>query len=156
MDRNTALSYLTSEFTELACDAQFSDDQKSAAYTTAIDMALRQLGVAETALPTYDVPQAQVMAYLVLLRYHALRRYASAFSMRVQVSVPGPASALRQQSFQQVNTLLQQAQQDLIALGVDLGNANSFQIGRLNLDFEEPSVTGEYASYWWTDGIGGW
>jgi len=156
MDRNAALSYLTSEFAELACDAQFSDDQKSTAYATAIDMALRQLGVAETALPTYDVPQAQIMPYLALLTYYALKRFARLLSVRVQVTVPGPASAARQQAFQQVNILLAQAQADLVALGVDLGNAHSFQLGRLNLDFEEPSVTGEYASYWWTDGIGGW
>lgn len=156
MDRNAATTYLLSEFQELAADAQFTDEQRSSAYSTAIDMALRQLSVQETDLPSYDVPQSQIMAYLALLTYYALKRFARLLSTRVAVSLPDRVSAQRQQAFQQVSALLESAEQDLAKLGVDLGGAQSWQIGRLNLDFQEPSVTGEFAAPYWSDFYGGW
>src|SRR5258708_40080737 len=109
MDRAAATTWLTSEFADLAADAGFTGGQITTAYSTATDMALRQLGVLETDLPTYDTTQAQVMAYLALLGYYALKRFARLLSVRVAVALPGPTSAQRQQAFAQVNVLLEAA-----------------------------------------------
>ena len=152
MDRPAALSYLTSEFADLAGDAGFTTDQLNTAYSTATDMALRQLGVAETDLATTTVLQAQVMQYLALLGYYALKRFARLLSVRVAVILPGPTSAQRQQAFAQVNILLEAAESDLAKLGVDLGNA-MWQLGRVDLDFLEPGSQGEFGippvGLWW-------
>ena len=156
MDRTAASTYLTSEFAELASYAQFDTGQTTTAYSTATDMALRQLGYTEDVLSTTDVPQAQVMPYLKLLEYYALRRFARLLSIQVTVTLPGPTTAMRNQAFSQVTALLAQVQEDLIALGVDIGNAKSFQLGRISLDFQEPSVIGEYSAQWWSDAYGGW
>ncbi len=46
MDRTSANAYLTEEYRELATDAKFTTQQTTDAYSTAIDMGLRQLGFA--------------------------------------------------------------------------------------------------------------
>jgi hypothetical protein len=156
VDRDAATTYLTTEFAELAAYTQFTTDQTTTAYSTATDMALRQLGYTEDVLPTTDVPQAQVMGYIWLLRYYALSRFSTALSPMTTVTLPGPSTAMRNQAFQQVNVLLQAAESNLAKLGVDLNGAMSFQLGRLSLDFQEPSVIGEYSAQWWSDAYGGW
>jgi hypothetical protein len=152
MDRTAATTWLTSEFAELATDAGLSGDQLTTAYSNVVDMALRQLGVAETDLATYSTTQDQVQSFLALLNYYALKRYARLFSMRVAVALPGPTSAQRNQAFQQVNALLNAAEADLVKLGVDLGSS-TWQMGRVNLDFLEPGSQGEFGippvGLWW-------
>jgi hypothetical protein len=150
------VTYLTTEFAELATYAQFDVSQIATAYSTATDMALRQLGYPEDVLATTVVPQAQVMSYLALLTYHALRRFARLLSVQFTVTLSGSVQAMRNQAFQQVSALLAQAEQDLVALGVDLAGAKSFQLGRLNLDFLEPSAQGEFSAQRWPDAYGGW
>lgn len=153
MDRTAATTWLTNEFADLATDAGFTSGQITTAYSTATDMALRQLGVAETDLATYDTTQAQVMPYLALLGYYALKRFARLLSVRVAVVLPGPTSAQRQQAFAQVNILMAQAESDLVKLGVDLGQS-TWQMGRVNLDFLEPGTIDEFGIppvgwFWW-------
>jgi hypothetical protein len=152
MDRTAATTWLTSEFADLATEANFSGGQLTTAYSVVVDMALRQLGFTEDVLATTDVPQAQVMSYLALLGYYALKRFARLFATRVAVALPGPTSAQRQQAFAQVNALLEQAEQDLIKLGVDIGDS-TWQMGRVNLDFLEPGSQGEFGippvGLWW-------
>ena len=152
MDRTAATTWLTSEFAELATDAGFTTDQLNTAYSTAIDMALRQLGVAEADLATYDTTQDQVMSYLALLTYWALKRFARVLSLRVSVTLPGPTAAQRNQAFGQVKALLADAEADLVRLGVDLGQS-TWQMGRVDLDFLEPGSQGEFGippvGLWW-------
>lgn len=153
MDRAAATAWLTGEFADLAADASFTSFQTAQAYSVAIDMSLRQLGVVETDLATYDCTQAQVMPFLALLNYYALKRFARLFSIRVAVALPGPTSAQRQQAFAQVNVLLEAAEEDLVKLGVDIGNS-TWQMGRVDLDFLEPGSQGEFGIppiglFWW-------
>jgi len=152
MDRAAALVWLTSEFAELAADAGFTSDQSATAYSTAIDMSLRQLGVVETDLATYNCAQAQVMGYLALLNYYALKRFARLLATRVAVALPGPTSAQRQQAFAQIKALLDDAEADLVKLGIELGQS-AWQMGRVDLDFLEPGSQGEFGipsvGLWW-------
>jgi hypothetical protein len=135
MDRSAALTYLTQNFRELATEVQFTDEQRSDAYSAAMDMSLRDLGYAESDLSAADVEQANVRKYLALLDYYALKRFSRVLSTRVAVSLPGPVSKQANQAFAQVQALLAQAKQELADLGVDIGGTASFKFGRLNLGF---------------------
>jgi hypothetical protein len=133
------LNYLLAEYAELATDSGLSDVQFTTAYTTAIDMALRQLGYAESDLPTTDVPQPQIASYLALLHYYALKRYARVFALRVNVSMAGVLSVSREAAATQVKTLLDDAEKEVVALGFPVGeHAVAFSLGRMGLDFLEP------------------
>lgn len=139
MNRQAALDYLTQEFRELADDAQFQGTEQTEAYNAAIDNSLRQLGYEESALLTAEVAQGNVTRYIALLEYFALRRFAKVLAPRVSVSLPGPASAQLNQAFSHVQALLDVAKAEVAAFGVDPGGAASFQLGRMTLDFLEPS-----------------
>lgn len=140
MNRAAALTYLTNEFADLATDSGLISGDLTTAYNTAIDNSLRQLGYVEADLSTADVIQTDITKYLALLEYFALKRFARLLSTRVSVSLPGPASAQRNQAFDQVQKLLATARADLADLGIDPGGASSFEFGRINLDFLEPSL----------------
>lgn len=145
MDRTAATTYLTSEFGELATDARLTGPQIADAYSTAIDMALRQLGFAETDLATAVVGDAMVLSYLALLQYYALKRYARILSLRFDVNVSGAMQAMRSQAYGQVQALLADAEETVLNYGFDV-KGTAFQLGRLTLDFNEPSIPGEYYS----------
>ena len=140
MNRASALTYLTNEFADLATDSGLISGDLTAAYNTAIDNSLRQLGYVEADLSTADVAQTDITKYLALLEYFALKRFVRLLSTRVSVSLPGPASAQRNQAFSQVQSLLNAAREDLADMGIDPGGASSFEFGRLNLDFLEPDL----------------
>ena len=140
MDRDGATAYLTQQYRELAVEAKFSDEQTTAAYSNAIDMSLRYLNVQESDLATADVVQADTLKYIALLDYFALDRFSTLLSIRYDVSLPGPVSAKRSQEFSQVEVLLQRAENKLATLGIVIGSSGqAFQMGRINLDFLEPS-----------------
>jgi hypothetical protein len=141
MDRTSALDYLTGQYAELANYAKFTSDQTTAAYTTAIDMSLRLLDYGELDLASADVNQANVLKYLALLDYFALDRFAKLLSIQYDVTLPGPLQAARSQAFKNVMMLKTQAEMRLATLGIDIGasSGSSMKIGRLTLDFLEPS-----------------
>ena len=140
MNRAAALTILQNEYAELAMESQFSDSQAATAYEFAIDMSLRQLGYTEDALSTTDVPQAQILGYLALLHYYALKRFARLLSIRVNVTIAGQLSAQRSQAAIQVKALLDDAEAEAVALGFPVGkDAVPFALGRMELDFMEPS-----------------
>jgi hypothetical protein len=140
VDRATALNYLTNEYAELATDSALSGTPLTTAYNTAIDMSLRQLGYQETDLATTDVPQTQIIGYLALLNYYALKRFARILALRVNVGVAGQLSASRSQAAAQVKALLDDAEKEVVALGFAVGeNAVAFSLGRMGLDFLEPN-----------------
>src|SRR5438309_12034196 len=140
MTRGGALSFLQTEYTELATEAQFTDSQSTTAYETAIDMSLRQLGYQETDLPTVDVPQVQILSYLALLNYYALKRFARLLAIRVNVTIGGQLSAMRSQAAIQVKALLDDAEGEVVALGFPVGkDAVAFGLGRIELDYLAPS-----------------
>lgn len=146
MDRAGATTYLTSEFGELATDARFTDQHVADAYSAAIDMALRQLGFSETDLATAVVGDDMVLSYLTLLQYYALKRYARVLSVRFDVNVSGAMQAMRSQAYGQVKTLLAEAEQQCLNYGFDV-NGPAFQMGRVTLDFNEPSLPSEFYSW---------
>jgi hypothetical protein len=149
MDRPAATTYLTEEYRELATDAKFTSQQTTDAYNTALDMALRQLGFQETDLATADVAQADVIKYIALLNYYALKRFVRLFAVRFDVSLPGPVGAKRSQAFEQVKQLYAEAEAEVINLGFNVG-AGGFELGRLTLDFNEPSLPEEFSlPAWW-------
>ncbi len=140
MDRPTALATLTEEYAELATDSGLSGGSITSAYNFAIDMSLRQLGYQETDLATTNVPQTQIIGYLALLNYYALKRFARILALRVNVGVAGQLSASRSQAAIQVKALLDDAEKEVVALGFAVGeNAVAFSLGRMGLDFLEPN-----------------
>jgi hypothetical protein len=146
VDRASALAYLTSEFAELATDAKFSSTQTSTAYNTAIENSLRKLGVVEEDLATADVVQADIQKYLKLLEYFALKRFSRVLSIRFDAEVGQKAVvATRSQAFKMVEQLIEEARSELAVLGIVVGGDNNiFEMGRINLDFLEPSKLGEF------------
>lgn len=145
MDRTSAMAYLTSEFAELATDAKFDSNQTSTAYNTAIDNALRKLSFAETDLSTADVVQADVQKYLKLLEFFALKRFSRLLSLRFDAKAGnGALDATRSQAFAHVERLIDDTRGELAQLGIIIGGSNFFEMGRVNLDFLEPSNLAEF------------
>jgi hypothetical protein len=141
MNRTAATTYLTEEYRELATDAKFSSQQTTDAYSTAIDMSLRQLGVSEADLATADVAQADTLKYLALLNYYALGRFAKLLAIRFDVKAgSGAIDAARPQAFGRVNLLKAEATSELTQYGINVGGVESFDLGWIGLDFNEPST----------------
>lgn len=145
MDRTSAVAYLTEEFAELATDAKFTSTQTTNAYDTAIDNALRKLDFAETDLATADVAQADVQKYLKLLEYFALKRFSRLLAIRFDVEAGNKAIvASRSQAFRMVEQLVEETREELAVLGIVIGGSQTFEMGRVNLDFLEPSTLAEF------------
>lgn len=145
MDRTSANAYLLEEFRELADEADFTTDQTTSAYSVAMDMSLRQLGYAETALSSADVPQADVLKYIALLNYYALNRFSKLLSIRVDTAAGnGAINTKDSQAFAQVKQLMGMAAQECASFGIDVGGIGAYRMGRINLDFLEPSTTTEF------------
>lgn len=138
MNRSSALTYLTTEYQELATEANFSAQQLSDAYNLAMDMSLRQLGYAEADLPTADVPEP-VLGYLALLAYYTLRRFERLLAIRVDVNIAGNLQAFRSQAAKQVKVLLDDAKGECASLGYAVGDIPALVSGRFTLDFLEPT-----------------
>jgi hypothetical protein len=140
MLRADANAYLVEEYRELATEAEFTSDQTTSAYSVAMDMSLRQLGYAEAALSTADV-----LKYLALLNYYALNRFAKLLSIRVDTAAGNNAINTKDsQAFDQVTKLQARAAQEVASYGIDVGGIGAYRMGRINLDFLEPSTTTEF------------
>jgi hypothetical protein len=152
MDRAAATTFLTSEYAELAGEAKFTTDQANTAYSTAIDMSLRQLGYQEVDLATTDTTQTQTLGYLALLNYYTLKRFVRIFTIKYDVNIANnTVFAYRSQIFKAMQQLLTDAEQECLKLGFDVGGGPSFQMGYLNLDFNEPGgrwLGGDYVDFY--------
>src|SRR2546421_1456345 len=145
MDRVSAKAYLTSEFAELATNAKFDANATSQAYDTAINNALRKLNFAETDLPTAVVVQADTQKYIKLLEFFALKRFSRLLSLRFDVEAGNKAVvAQRSQAFSHVERLVDEARGELAVLGVIVGGGSFFEMGRVELDFNEPNILSEF------------
>jgi hypothetical protein len=145
LDRTSAFSYLTTEFTELATDAKFDANATANAYNTAIDNSLRKLGFAEEDLQTADVTQADIQKFIKLLEYFSLKRFSRLLSLRFDVEAGNKAIvATRSQAFQHVERLVQEAIGELAILGIIVGGSSFFEMGRIELDFNEPRTLAEF------------
>jgi chemotaxis response regulator CheB len=145
MLRADASAYLVEEYRDLADEAEFTTDQTTSAYSVAMDMSLRQLGVAEAALSTADVAQADVLKYLALLNYYALNRFAKLLSIRVDTAAGNNAINTKDsQAFDQVTKLQTRAASELTFYGISVGGMQAYGMGRINLDILEPSTTREF------------
>jgi hypothetical protein len=146
MNRLAASAYLSECYAELLNDAKFSTQQTTDALNGAIDMSLRQLGFDESVLASADVGQADTLAYLALLNYYALKRFATLLAIRFDVNISGAVSAQRSQAFDRVRILMEEAAIEVQRLGFDVGGTTTgFELGRLTLDFLEPSTGNEFA-----------
>lgn len=139
MKRATALDYLQNEYQEMATEVSFDSEQALRAYGIVIDQALRLLGYQEDELPTADTRPDESTAYLAALDYFALARFARVFSIRTDAFVSG-LSVSQSQAFGQVTYLKVEAAQRLAGLG--FSPEDEMQMGRLTLDFVEPSLEG--------------
>jgi hypothetical protein len=145
VDRTAATTLLTQQYRELATDAKFTSQNITDAYSAAIDMSLRQLGYQESDLPTADVIQSNVLKYIALLNYYALKRFSTLLSIKFDVKAgSGAVEAARSQAFRAVGTLMEQAAEELTQYGIFVGSSQGFQIGTMTLDFQEPSVLSEF------------
>lgn len=141
MLRTEASSYLVEEYRELADEVGFTTDQTTSAYSVAMDMALRQMGYEETALSSADVPQADVLKYLALLNYYALNRFLKVLAKERDTAAGSGAINIKDsQMFDQVSKLLGIAAQEVAGFGIDIGGIGAYKMGRINLDFLEPST----------------
>lgn len=142
MDRAGANAYLLNEYRELATDAKFSTSQTSAAYSTAIDMSLLQLGFTESELATANTAESDALKYRACLNYYALSRFAKLLAIRFDVKAgSGAIDAARSQAFRAIESLKAQAAEELAQYGVNVGGTESFVVGRFALDIYEPSTT---------------
>lgn len=145
MDRADATSLLSQQYREIATDAEFTTQQTSDAYDAAIDMSLRQLGTQESDLPTADVEQPNVLKYIALLNYYTLKRFSTLYSILFDVEAGQKAIvAARSQAFKMITVLLEQAAEELTQYGIFVGSSQGFQMGRMTLDFLEPSTLSEF------------
>ncbi len=136
IDRPTATNYLQEEYQDLATETAWASGTITSAYNVVLDQSLRQLGYQETDLPTANVDQTNVIAYMALMDYYALFRYAKFFATRMDVTVAPNISAKHSQVASNVNMLLAKAEKRLTQLGI--GPVQQMQAGRYNLDFLEP------------------
>ena len=139
MNRSEAVTYLSETFAAIASDLTVTATDDAAGYKTPIDAALRLIGTAEGDIATADIT-SDVTGYLAALDYTALLRFQRMRGIRVDISVGEPAvDKKRSQSFKNLAELLAQAKDAAIAAGV-LNTTNGWTVGRLNLDFLEPSL----------------
>jgi hypothetical protein len=144
VNRTSAKSYLTSEFAELAVDAEFTTSQTDTAYSTAIDNSLRKLGFVEEDLPTADVSQADIQKYLKLLEYFVLKRFARFYAKDYDAKA-STVDAKRSQAFNMIEQLIAETRSELAVLGMIVGGgSDTFEMGRITLDFLEPSTLSEF------------
>lgn len=139
MNRIAATTYLTEQFRDVTADAQFTSQNITDAYNNALDNALRQLGYSEELLASTDVPQNQVQAYLALMEYYTLKRFIRLYSLRFSVTITGAVTASRNQAFENLKALLAEAEADCARLGYPVGGLPYFELGRLTLDYLEPT-----------------
>ena len=130
-------NYLNGQFAPLVAATLPAGTTGPTAYDPAIDQALRALGIAEAALSTAQVTDAQTSDTIVLSEYYSLLRFSRALSLQVNVQLGHPRIAKqRSQLFDHVHLLLTEARTELINRGY-LGQG--WDIERLELDFLEPA-----------------
>ncbi len=144
MDRTSAIDYLTGEYSEVVTEVKLTSDQTTTAYTNAIDMSLRQLGVADIDLSATIVSQSQTISFIALLNYYVLKRLVRVLALKYDVNVTGAIEAKRSQAYEQIKQLFLEAEQEAINLGFNVGGIVGFQLGSIQLDFLEPSLPAEY------------
>ena len=143
MDRGTLAAYITAEYDALLAVAYPSDDPafnlEGPIYLVenAISNALRLLGVpeAQQALPV--IADSQVGDIYALCDYYALRALARKLATFADVTIDMPKlQKMRSQIAAQATLLLQDAEAEIAQRGY---GKNAMQIGRLQLDFLEPT-----------------
>ena len=132
------MNFLMAEFSDLAAEAQWSGAQAVTVYIDATDSAWRQMGVAEADLPAAVLDDSNIPAIRALVSFYTLRRLWRAFSLRVDVEIVGQVKAARSQLTKAVQQMLQAAQVEASGYGFYVGG-DSFQMGRVTLDFLEPA-----------------
>jgi len=137
MNRDEALGYLAGQFSDIANLVGLNQSDTPADYGLVIDQSLRQLGYAETSLATAN-ETVRVLDYLALLDYYALKRFLRPLSLEYDYSIDGE-SHKRSSLYANVEKQMLEAKEQLGSLGYQIDVANSFELGRMNFDFLEPS-----------------
>lgn len=139
MNRTEAVTYLGEQFSTIATELGVTATDTAAGYKGPIDAALRLIGTAEGDIAAADVT-SDVPAYLAALDYTTLLRFSRMAAVRVDIEVGEPnVIKKRSQMFKAIGELLKQAKEAAEAAGV-IDTANGWTLGRLQLDFLEPSL----------------
>jgi len=139
MNRSEAVTYLDEQFSTIAGNLGVTAADTAAGYKGPIDAALRLIGTAEGDIATADITSS-VGNYLAALDYTTLLRFQRMYAIRVDVSVGEPAvDKKRSQAFKAIGELLAHAKEAAEVAGV-LDSGNGWTMGRLQLDFLEPSL----------------
>lgn len=138
MNRVGAVAYLASRFHKIALFCDVPEEDTALGYGAEIDAALRELGVSETDLTTYDVTD-KVRSYTTLLDYFALRKLNTDLSLSVDYAVnSNQINEKASQYFTQTASLLAKAEEDCNALGY-LNTADKWPSGWVTTDYIEGS-----------------
>jgi hypothetical protein len=137
--RATLTTHLATEFAFLAAETGQVVTDTTAGFGPALDRALRAMGVAETALATATVVDANVPAVYALAEYFALLRFQRALAVRGDID-GAKAIGPRAQIFQHVRDMLADAVIACQALGYDLRAAAAWEFAHLTLDYIEPEA----------------
>ena len=77
--------------------------------------------------------------------YFSLKRFSRLLSLRFDVEAGNKAVvAQRSQAFSHVERLVQEAVGELAILGIIVGGSSFFEMGRVELDFNEPKTLAEF------------
>ncbi len=132
MDRATALSYLSNEFSEQLSDTGMVATDTSNGFGPVIDNSLRECGYSRIQWPTADVPDISEGRYVAFLEFYALRRFSKLLAQNINIGTNGTNVSLKG-AFDNVKSLLDAATAHVKLYG--FGGTSGWL--RINLDFIE-------------------
>ena len=146
MTRDQALAYVQSVLSPIITASGRGADDTVPGLGLALDRAFRIYIAANgltTTVTTTTVPDADLECFLALLEATTYDLLIPALSAtQVDFSIDAPLTTIKQsQAFKQYQSLANNAwsRASVCGYGFDLDNTNAF---RINLDFNEPSMTG--------------
>jgi hypothetical protein len=145
MDRLTVTNLLTNQYKALSGDLNIPETAATL-YDAAVDMALRAMGVLEADLSSFIVADSLTVDYIALVDYFTLESFLRHTPTFADIQAYTPAIAKkRSQIFTQLRALRDDAAHKAAALGytaIATDGVDSWQLGRVNLDYLEPDTGG--------------
>lgn len=140
ISRDAIAAYLHTQFSSLASAiGQSATDASDDGYGPDVDNVLRQFDVAESALSSGTVDEADREKAFALGEYFALRRIWRRLGDRANVSIGGNSFNFADMR-KNVKEMMEDADAACEALGVGVASGG-FDMVRLNLDYVEPEPT---------------
>jgi hypothetical protein len=132
ISRANVATYLGEQFSSLATAVG------QASYDPDINNAFRALGVAESDLATATIDDGSRLALFTLAEYYALLRFWRQLSDRANYSLGGNSLNFSNM-LENIQALASEAATRCAALGYAV-KGDSWAVGWLNLDWQEPSL----------------